>query len=122
AFLLRHRPEVGKLEPDEQGWVSVEALRGALTRMLRFEVEEEVVRRVVDHGGIRRFEIAGDRIRAVREAPRRARTRGAARVTPPDILYHATTEPRMEEVRAAGLLDTGPERAVYLSDDESQAW
>lgn len=42
--------------------------------------------------------------------------------TPPDILYHACTADQVERYRGAGGIRPSNGRAVYLSDDESQAW
>lgn len=40
----------------------------------------------------------------------------------PDILYHATTRDRAERALARGLVEVGPNKAVFLSRSESQAW
>jgi 8-oxo-dGTP pyrophosphatase MutT (NUDIX family) len=44
------------------------------------------------------------------------------RTLPPDILYHATSERRIQKVVAAGALDVKGGRAVFLSRFEWQAW
>lgn len=117
AFLLRHRPEVGNLVPDDGGWVETEALLLALTRMLRVEITVERLIPVTG-GPQRRFEIVDARIRAI-ERP----MFGHPRCAPPDILYHAAIEDELPALRAGGLGDpTDPSRIVYLSDDEGHAW
>jgi RNA:NAD 2'-phosphotransferase (TPT1/KptA family)/8-oxo-dGTP pyrophosphatase MutT (NUDIX family) len=131
AFLLRHRPEVGDLCPDGEGWVEFDALVAALTRLLRMQVTNEVVLtalgediRLLSTGDVAalggaRFEVLGARIRAVDRPPGHAHPR----VIPPDILYHPS---RVEDLRVAranglGAVDD-PRRPVSLLDDEASAW
>ncbi|MCB9759339.1 MAG: NUDIX domain-containing protein [Alphaproteobacteria bacterium] len=40
----------------------------------------------------------------------------------PDILYHGTSERRVERFRKAGFVQPGSGRQVFLSDSESEAW
>jgi 8-oxo-dGTP pyrophosphatase MutT (NUDIX family) len=42
--------------------------------------------------------------------------------TPPDILYHATSERRVRKLQARGALEVRGGRPVYLSRHEGQAW
>lgn len=121
AFLLRHRPDVGSLEPDAQGFVEVEALAQALSKLLRTPVEAEAVRRVVAGAKIKRFELDGDRIRAMSRGEER-RDVDHRRVQPPDILYHATTDEQVERIVSTGHLSAGSDRHIFLSADEAQAW
>lgn len=115
AFLLRHRPDVGNLHPDEQGWVSIEELSVAVSRLMRLDIESGRVEALVRSARVSRFEIRDDRIRAVQRAPAR---RGVA----PDILYHATTAEQVEQYLAEGRVLPLRGRGVYLSEEESQAW
>lgn len=115
AFLLRHRPDVGNLNPDEQGWVSIEELSVAVSRLMRAEVESARLEALVRTSRVSRFEIRENRIRALhRTFPRRTYV--------PDILYHATTADQVEQYLAEGRVLPGRGRGVYLSEDESQAW
>ena len=131
AFLLRHRPEVGELLPDGEGWVEMEALLVALTRLLRIHITHEVVltalgpdlRLVAEGSGVAprnaRFEVLGARIRAVERPPGHAHPR----VVPPDILYYPTGADQLPTLRQRGLASTGdPRHAALLTDDEGTAW
>lgn len=120
AFLLRHRPDVGGLQPDEAGWVDLIELCKALGKLLRADVTDDAIRAVVGSSRIQRFEIEEGRIRALRRDDERRDE--ARRVHPPDILYHATTDDQIGRMRAARQLSAGAERQVYLSSDEAQAW
>ena len=116
AFLLRHRPEVGDLALDDAGWVSLDALVEAVSRLLNHEVAVTRVRTLVVEAQIRRFEIVEGRIRAL------DRSGGHPRATPPDIVYHACTDKQEHRYRELGFVTAGENRSIYLSNNESQAW
>ncbi len=126
AFLLRHRPDVGALTPDAEGYVPVAELAKALGKQLRRDVSEAEVRTIADDGA-GRFQCADDRIRANREPPPVARRKtslgeAARRDLPPDILYHATTDDQVRRILDAGVLTVPEGRQLFLSSDEAQAW
>lgn len=117
SYLLRHRPDAGGLEPDDDGWVSLEDIVRAAGRLMHRRVGEEDVRAVLDDSKVQRFQIEEDRIRAVRE--KRKRTRAS----PPDILYHATNTEMLEKARSNGQqLKGSSRRPLYLSSQEPSAW
>lgn len=116
AFLLRHRPDVGDLEPDDQGWVALDALASAVSRLLRMDVAPDRVREVVEAAEVQRFEIQDFRIRAL------GRRRPPPRPAAPDILYHAATAEQVERYAEEGVVSAGRRRSVFLSDDEAHAW
>ena len=116
AFLLRHRPEVGNLILDEAGWVSIDELAGAVSKLIHQEVAVTRVRAMVVEARIRRFEISEGRIRAL------DRSGGHPRANPPDIVYHACTDKQEQRYRQQEYVSAGGNRAIYLSGSESQAW
>jgi putative RNA 2'-phosphotransferase len=123
AFLLRHRPDVGGLTPDADGWVQVEDLAAALTRLLRDPVDAATVTSIVTAAQVQRFELQDTAIRATTRPLRSGQgPRRQPRVQPPDILYHATTEGELRRITEQGLLAAGRDKFVYLSDDEAHAW
>jgi putative RNA 2'-phosphotransferase len=121
AFLLRHRPDVGGLTPDANGWVTLADLAAGIGRLLRAEVSTELVTQLVDEQKVRRFDIQDGRIRALSREEEQRRDDGR-RVQPPDILYHATTDDQIDRIRSSGTLSAGADRHVFLSSDEAQAW
>jgi len=48
--------------------------------------------------------------------------RSRQRTNLPDILYHATTRGRLDRYSRTGKLDAGPNRHVFLSEIEDEAW
>jgi len=123
AFLLRHRPDVGELVPDDDGWVTLDDLCRALSQMLRTRVEADAVLQLVSSAEVRRFEVHDLRIRATFRPPRPARAgRRLPRCQPPDILYHATTRAEAERIAERSVLDAPRDKFVFLSGDEAHAW
>lgn len=115
AFLLRHRPDVGNLVPDEEGWVSLHELTVAVGRLLRVQIDISGIEALVDSAEIERFEISGTRIRAIQR-------QRSHRLWTPDILYHAATAGQVEQYLREGRISAGRKRSVFLSADEVQAW
>jgi len=123
AFLLRHRPDVGNLEPDAEGWVKLDDLCVSVSRLMRLEVHADAVRELVGAARVVRFEIEENRIRATHRPQRSGSVpRRHPRVNPPDILYHAATVDEVERIRRSGVLTAGKDKFVYLSSDEAHAW
>ena len=84
AKALRHEPSRYGLELDDEGWTSLPALAAAL----RVAVED--VEAAVALPGKRRYEIAGDRVRArYGHSVSSAIEREPAE--PPETLFHGTT-------------------------------
>ncbi len=123
AFLLRHRPDIGNLEPDNDGWVNLEDLCIAVSRLMGEEVRSPTIRALVDEARVSRFEIDSSRIRATNR-PRRSsgQSRQHPRTRPPDILYHACTAADVEAVRRDNKLFAGKDKYIYLSNDDAHAW
>ena len=65
AYMLRHQPEEFGLEVDKQGWAALSDVVHALNEKLGEDVEEADVHAAVDSGDRKRYEIQGDRVRAL---------------------------------------------------------
>lgn len=126
AFLLRHRPDIGGLALDADGWATLDDVARGVEKLLRREVPVSQLTEVADDPP-RRFEIAGERIRARRAPPKppppvRKRTSMGERVVTPDILHHATTEEYVRRAVETGSLVPPDSRPLFLSAEEGQAW
>lgn len=116
TFLL-HQPEPGTpLRPDTDGWVEVRAVTEAVSELLAVELKGDDILTVVHEARIERFELRGQLIRSTRR-PRPPRMPAV-----PDILFHATTTDRVDQVRREGVLRHGKDRPVFFSATEVQAW
>jgi putative RNA 2'-phosphotransferase len=116
AFLLRHRPDLGSLEPDENGWVELEELVGAVSELMSLEIAHNEVRNVVSHSHVKRFEIRRTRIRAI------TRSRQPRPTQPPDILYFPTTRERVASYMEGGFVNMKDREHLVLAPDEPSAW
>lgn len=119
SHALRHAPREYGIEL-ETGWANIDALLNGLSAKIkrwRFLSRAELEKVVSD--GHRRFEIDGDRIRALYgHSLQRALTRGPK--PPPSALYHATDATSARRIVGIGLL---PMRRthVHLSADAGYA-
>lgn len=114
---LRHRPErIGiKLAPD--GSVEMQTLIDALNRHGGWPrtLGEADIMQVVEHGTKQRFAVEGTRIRA-RYGHTIAVELAYRPGTPPSVLYHGTSDARLESILREGLLPMGRLK-VHLSTD-----
>ena len=116
SYVLRHNPE--NLKMDGEGFVEMSDLLKSLRR--RYDVDECFVREVVEKSERRRFQIVGDKIRAIYghtidvgiEFPVDERVR---------FLYHGTTERSASMILKEGLKPM-KRRWVHLSATPEIAW
>jgi putative RNA 2'-phosphotransferase len=110
TFLLRHRPDVGRLRLDDDGWCTVDQVVEAVGRLQKIRIPSGELVAIAREDPYGSFQVDGSRIRAVR------------RIRVPDILYHATTVEVAEQARAAGLLTPSGQRFCRLHVREHLAW
>lgn len=102
ALILRHRPESAGVTLDSSGFVDIDALaRGLAAQPGWSSVTAETIRALAEQDS-RRYEIAGDRIRARYGHSVPIETLGAA-VVPPEWLYHGTSPDALDAIRTEGL-------------------
>jgi putative RNA 2'-phosphotransferase len=117
---LRHQPERLGIRPDEAGWVEVDELLAACARH-RFPITRAELDHVVAANDKQRFALDPGRRRI------RANQGHTIEVdldlpvaTPPDVLFHGTTERFLDDIRRDGLRPMG-RHDVHLSADERTA-
>ncbi|GCE17908.1 RNA 2'-phosphotransferase [Dictyobacter kobayashii] len=121
AYALRHQPASFGLTLDEEGWVSVDSLVGALCqhRSAWKQLQISDIEKVMALPGKRRYELRDGRIRAYYgHSIQQRMLREAA--TPPTYLFHGTTPAAYEQIRQSGLLPMG-RQYVHLSEDRETA-
>jgi len=121
AHALRHAPQRYDLDVDEEGWASIEDLLIALKRERAWKnIKRADLEDMIAKSSKVRYEIRGDRIRAVyghspSDGP------GKRPERPPLILYHGTDRESVEKIKVEGLtcmtrqhvhLATTPEEAL----------
>jgi putative RNA 2'-phosphotransferase len=113
SYLLRHNPEQFDVELDPQGFADLQTVAEKLG------IRAEDIQTVVEESTKRRFEIVGNRVRALYGHSVGVDLR-LEPVTPPEILYHGTSWRLVREVMEKGLKPMG-RLFVHLSGTEEEA-
>jgi len=121
AHALRHQPDRYGLQLDEQGWASVGDLLEGLTRRRSAwrKLRRDDLVAMIEASDKRRYEIAGDRIRALygHSVPGRI---ARPRSQPPELLFHGTRPTVVAAILAEGLRPMS-RQYVHLSVDVGAA-
>jgi putative RNA 2'-phosphotransferase len=117
AHALRHAPEDHFLEMDADGWVELDLLLLSLrySRPECGELSADVVRALAGEGETGRFEINGNRIRAL-YGHSRVTVQFQASQERPVFLYHGTGADCLDAIRGDGLRPMR-RRFVHLSSN-----
>lgn len=111
---------IGKSNPtvptDRDGWAQMSEVCRALLRHHNLELSPEQVKTACAEYG-RRELMWGDRGIRLRRKPNQRQ-----RVSPPDILYHATTKAQAALMEGKKHLTRDNRRTLYFSIRESHAW
>ena len=118
SYWLRHAPADGGLVLSRDGWAPVPDVLAALETAGRPTGADELADLVATNDK-RRFELAGDRIRAVQGHSIEVDLRLEPQ-RPPDLLFHGTVERFLTSIRQDGLRP-GSRQHVPLSADEATA-
>ncbi len=110
SLLLRHRPARFPIPLDNEGYADLNEIMRILNGLPNFRwATRSDVEAVVECPGRRRFEIEGERIRALYGHSAFGPTYEP--VEPPDTLYHGTTPESLEGIERDGLR---PMRRQYV--------
>ena len=102
SLLLRHRPARFPIQMDDEGYADLGEIMRILHGLPNFRwATRSAVDAVVNAPGRRRFEITGNRIRALYGHTTFRPTYEP--VTPPDVLYHGTAPESLAAIRREGL-------------------
>lgn len=121
SHALRHEPWLYELELDEDGWVAVDVLLGAVrSRGSSWSsVDRSDLERMIAESSKRRHEIVGDQIRALygHSVPGRI---ARVEAKPPEQLFHGTSPEAWAVIAGEGLRPMG-RQYVHLSVDRAAA-
>lgn len=120
ARALRHEPWLYELELDAAGWVDLDELVAALRRQPRWrDLARADLAEVVRRSEKQRYEIDGDRIRALYGHSLSGRIARQPAV-PPEVLYHGTAAGSVAVILRDGLRPMR-RQYVHLSGDRQTA-
>jgi putative RNA 2'-phosphotransferase len=99
SYVLRHEPQAIDLALDREGWADIRALIAG-ARQLGRELDEVLIRAVVESSDKKRFSISEDglRIRAVQGHSTESVIITYAEKPPPEFLYHGTATRFLESI------------------------
>ncbi len=109
SYLLRHNPE--NLKIDEEGFVCIDELLLKLRE--KYDVDRHFISEIVNRGGRKRFEIVGNKIRALYGHSIRVEV-GLEEDKSVIVLYHGTTPEAASKILRNGLKPM-KRRWVHLS-------
>ena len=119
SYVLRHNPADAELSLHDGGWVEVNRLVVGVQRKFP-EFDETLLRDLVDTDAKSRYAIEKGMIRA-----QQGHSIGVGEVgldaTPPDSLFHGTTEKSWAEIQAHGAIRPMGRNHVHLSADVETA-
>jgi len=121
SHALRHEPWLYELELDDEGWTSIESLLSALKKDRHewTELNANHLAEIIATSAERRFEIQGDRIRALYGHSLEGKLKKIP-AAPPEILFHGTNPAVLPNIETTGLLPMA-RQYVHLSIDEDTA-
>lgn len=121
SHALRHEPWLYELELDDNGWVPLDMLIESLRaeRQAWAGLMREHIHELIRTAAKQRFEVKGDRIRAIygHSVPGKLKHEAKA---PPAVLYHGTDPAILETIMSDGLLPMY-RQFVHLSADKATA-
>lgn len=104
ALVLRHKAQEFNLVLDEQGFTDTDVVWALVNQRYPGQYSHADLLMVVagDQDGKKRYEIQGEKIRAL-FGHSRVRTITYPPADPPELLYHGTTRPALSGIRKEGL-------------------
>jgi putative RNA 2'-phosphotransferase len=118
SFALRHNPEEAGIEVDENGWTNISELCEA-AREDHGNVTERDIEEVVENDSKGRYELDGNRVRAVYGHSIDVNIDKKAE-TVPNTLYHGTPENNISSIKKEGLKPMN-RNEVHLTDNKESA-
>lgn len=120
AHALRHAPQRYDLDVDEEGWASIDDLINALKRERAWKnIKRNDLEDMIAKSSKVRYEIRGDRIRAL-HGPPSPDTSVQKPERPPLTLYHGTDPENAEKIKLEGL-SCVTRRHVHLAATPEEA-
>lgn len=114
SYALRHNPQQFNLVPDKEGYVLISDLIAGLLAEENIQIELADIERIMANSDKKRYEIAGDKIRATYGHSKVQIEKEA--IMPPAVLYHGTTHKAYKSIAQEGLKPM-QRQFVHLSEE-----
>ena len=119
SFVLRHHPEQYDLELDEEGFILLDDLMGRLKNTKHSWAGIEDIEKIISEGERKRFEIRGDKIRALYGHSVKIKIDDS--FSPEGFLYHGTSPDLLSGILSDGLCPI-ERQFVHLSKEKETAY
>jgi RNA:NAD 2'-phosphotransferase (TPT1/KptA family)/ADP-ribose pyrophosphatase YjhB (NUDIX family) len=117
AFLLRHRPDIGRLVADDEGFYAIDDVCEAVCRLLRARLTSAEIVAFARSDQQGSFEVSADRIRIASAGEHRVR-----RPRVPDILFIPSSRAEIGRLKQEPVVRPSGAGPLRLYPRESQAW
>ena len=121
SFILRHKPEVIGITPDEHGWADVDDMIAGINQSGKYKIDRDILDEIVRTDEKQRYSYNEDHtlIRANQGHSIPVDVE-LEKVEPPEFLYHGTGEKFTASIDKQGLIPKS-RLYVHLSPDEETA-
>ncbi len=119
SYVLRHNPGAIEIALDRDGWAEIDELVGRVQARYP-DFDEAVLHEIVREDDKKRYAVSGGEIRAQQGHSIDLRAVGTAQ-SPPDLLYHGTTQEKWAAIKADGAIGPMSRQHVHLSMDVQTA-
>jgi len=124
SMLLRHKPESIGLKMDAAGWVDVDELIEKVQKTGKYKIDRCTLEHIVetDNKSRYRFNDTKTRVKACQGHSIPWVVPELEYKTPPEFLYHGTTNQALQLILKSGHIDKMKRHAVHMQADVSKAW
>jgi len=120
SYALRHKPEEFGIKLDEEGWIDIDVLCNALASgKHHVHISKETIEKIIAESEKKRFEIAGNKVRATYGHSFSVKIEFKESV-PPAMLFHGTSHAAYKKICKEGLKPMN-RQYVHLSADAATA-
>ena len=119
SYVLRHHPEEYNIELDEEGFTPLKELIGSMMNTHISWAKVEDIEKLISEGERKRFEIKGDKIRAL--YGHSVKVKIGESFCPNSFLYHGTSPNLLPEILNNGLTPMR-RQFVHLSSNKETAY
>ena len=119
SFVLRHHPEEYNIELDEEGFTPLKELMESMINTHHSWAKIEDIEKLISEGEKKRFEIRGDKIRALYGHSVAVKIKNS--FSPKGFLYHGTAPEKLSTIMTEGLYPMG-RQFVHLSTNKETAY
>ena len=121
CYVLRHEPDEIHLIMDHEGFVNVEQLINNVNEYTSYNLDEDILKEIVDTDSKGRYEYTGGEIRCVQGHSIPWVDPKPTIKEPPTYLYHGTTMEAFESIKKDGEIKKMKRHAVHMQVDVSKA-